>query len=439
MSGPAVPRWDTADVGAIRALEPAFTDSEVMRLLDYYRSKGRRNPVVYATNGKPSGRLARDLVQVRAGADPAVGPPAADGAEQVTRRLVLTRASDIEPRAVLWGWEGRVPAGHVVLVPGREGIGKSLFLIDLSAKITRGTLEGCYHGEPRGVLYCTTEDSWHETIVPRLIAAGADLTRVYRVEVEMTEASTGTPVRVELTMPRDVAAVAAEVKRLGVAMIALDPLMSVIDSRVDTHNDRELRTVLEPLGRLAAETGAMIMGLAHFNKGAGSDPLNLVTGSRAFTAFVRAVIAIARDDKAEDRHCVISQEKNNLGRLDLPSLTYVIEPYTVSTPAGADAQTARIRYTGESERSVRDILADTETTADRTERAECVAWLRGKLAAGPLPSADIEAEGKELGYSESTIKRARKQLGVRATKTGRGQRRGWLLELPAEGTGNKPP
>lgn len=425
----SAPRWDAADISAVRSLEPAFTDNEISFLLDRYLEQGRRNPVSYAANGKGSGRLLRDLEHLRAGTDPHAPSPG----KPAPRRLILTKASEIEPRAVLWGWEARAPAGHLILVPGREGIGKSLFLIDMCARITRGTLEGCYYGEPRNVLYCASEDSWQHTIVPRLMAAGADLDRVYRADVETTDTATGGSVRAELTMPRDIALVTAEVRRLEVALIALDPLMSVINSGVDTHNDRDLRTVLEPLGRLADQTGAMIIGLAHFNKSAGSDPLNLVTGSRAFTAVVRSVIAIARDDKSEDRHCVVSQEKNNLGKLDLPSLTYVIEQVTIKTADG-NAATARIRFTGESDRSVRDILADTETPADRTERAQCAEWLRGKLTAGPQPSADIEAEGKALGYSESTINRARKHLRIRATKARRGRRPGWLLELPAATT-----
>ena len=51
-------------------------------------------------------------------------------------------------------------------------------------------------GHPRAVLVCATEDSWEHTIVPRLIAADADLTFVYRVEVEANT------VHVGLSLPR---------------------------------------------------------------------------------------------------------------------------------------------------------------------------------------------------------------------------------------------
>jgi RecA-family ATPase len=327
---------------------------------------------------------------------------------------------------VRWGWEDRLPAAHLSLIPGREGIGKSLLVIWITAQVTRGTLPGVFYGSPRPVIYAASEDSWAHTIVPRLIAAGADLELVHRVEVEDIETS----MRIGLTVPRHCELLAAEVKRREVAMIALDPLMSMVDCAVDTHNDREMRTVLEPVVTLADDTGCMIVGLAHFNKSATDDPLTLVTGSRAFTAVSRAVIAVARDLDTDDRSCVISQVKNNLGRLDLPNLTYVITSAVVETAEG-DAKVGRLHFTGESARSVQDILADAGDPIGRTERAECAEWLRSELTAGPRRTKEIEAEGKERGFSQRTQWRARKQLGVQAEQlaTGPKGRNEWWLSL----------
>ncbi|MGH4027293.1 MAG: hypothetical protein ACRDRV_22210 [Pseudonocardiaceae bacterium] len=54
----------------------------------------------------------------------------------------------------------------------------------LAAQVTQGTLPGIHHGHPRAVIYAATEDSWERTIAGRLKVAGADLNRVYRVDVE---------------------------------------------------------------------------------------------------------------------------------------------------------------------------------------------------------------------------------------------------------------
>jgi hypothetical protein len=269
--------------------------------------------------------------------------------------------------------------------------------------------------------------------VPRLIAAGADLELVYRVGVEQLEASIEGSIRVELTVPLDCDLLGAEIKRLDAAVLAFDPLMSAVDHKIDTHNDREMRTVLEPLARLADDTGCTVIGLGHFNKSASDDPLNLITGSRAFTAVVRAVLAAARDPDSDDGACVVSQVKNNLGILDLPNLAYVVRAATVETPEG-DAKVGRLQFIGESEKSVRDILADLGTTSDRTERAECAEWLRERLAAGPVRSRDLEQEAVEHGFSKRTYERARRQVHVRPEQlpTGTRAKSEWWTALPGE-------
>jgi hypothetical protein len=339
---------------------------------------------------------------------------------------------------VRWGWRDRLPANHVGLIAGREGIGKSLLLTWLTAEITRGTLPGVYSGTPRTVFYCATEDSWEHTIVPRLIAAGADLEQVYKVEVEQVEANLEGGIRVELSMPVDCDLLGIGIKEHEAAMVAFDPLMSAVDRKVDTYNDREMRTVLEPLARLADHTGCMVVGLGHFNKSASDDPLNLITGSRAFTAVVRAVLAAARDPEASDETYILSQVKNNLGRLNLPNLTYVVNEAIVGTPEG-DATVGRLHFTGESEKSVRDILADAGQPSDRTERAECVEWLKSELVT-PQRSRDIEQGAKAQGFSVRTLKRARSKLGVKAEHVAIGAkgRFEWWLSLPGGASSGEP-
>jgi hypothetical protein len=76
------------------------------------------------------------------------------------------------------------------------------------------------------------------------MAAGANLDLVYRVAVEVQE--TGTFVQMHL--PRDCDLLATEIKNTGAAMVAIDPLMSVLDPSIDTHNDRELRTQISGEG-----------------------------------------------------------------------------------------------------------------------------------------------------------------------------------------------
>jgi AAA domain len=352
-----------------------------------------------------------------------------DVADAPERRLRLTPASKIPIKPVRWTWDARIPAGAVTLVPGREGIGKSLFLVWLAAHLTRGTLPGVHEGTPKAVLYAASEDSWERTIAPRLHVAGADLDMVYRVDIE-EEGDLIMP----LTLPIDCAALEREIPKLGAAMLALDPLMSAIALGIDTHKDRELRVALEPLTHVADSTGCAVVGLAHFNKSSSTDVLNLVTGSRAFTAVLRSVIAVALDPDSEpdDLSYVLSQAKNNLGRLNLPSLGYKLDEVFVPTDEGP-ASVGKLRFTGEVERTVSDILGERGDREERSERDEATEWLRGYLEEhdGEAKRADILAAAKLDGISERTLERARTKAKVTSKRDGFGQPAMWRLPTVA--------
>jgi sugar phosphate isomerase/epimerase len=339
------------------------------------------------------------------------------------RRLILTRASDIEPEPVVWAWEdsgqGRMPSGSLSLFAGREGTGKSSFLIWLAARITTGTLPGSLDG-PRAVIYVAVEDSWKYTIVPRLIAAAADLDLVYRAEVAETDDGT-----VSLSLPADSCLLEDAIISRGVAMVALDPLMSAISDTLDTHVNRQVRQALDPLARMADRTGAVVAGIAHFNKSGGTDASSLITASGAFKDVARSIFAFAADD--DDGSKVITQTKNNLGRSDLPSLAYRIIEAIVPTARG-DARVGRFVLDGETGRTVRDILSDQAGVGtERSEKTRADDYLRTTLASGPRPTREVEEEAREAHQiSKRTLQRARTSLRIPSAKHGAI----WWISLP---------
>jgi hypothetical protein len=337
-------------------------------------------------------------------------------AEAPARRLVLTPASEIKPEPVVWAWEddgaGRIPAGSIGLFAGREGTGKSSFLIWLSARLTKG--------EPRPVIYVAVEDSWKYTIVPRLMAAGADLTMVYRAEVQTIEEET-----VTLSLPQDTVLLEEAIGQYGVALVAVDPLISAISDNLDTHVNRQVRQALDPLARMADRTRCIIGGIAHFNKSAGTDASSLITASGAFKDVSRFIFAFAVGDG--DGESVITQTKNSLGRSDLPSLAYRIIQAAVPTTKG-DANVGRLIIDGPSERTVQDILGD-PGGQERDAKSRAEEYLRTALADGPQPSRDVEEKAREgYGISVRTLKRARAELRIPTAKNGDDGT--WWISLP---------
>ena len=133
---------------------------------------------------------------------------------------------------------------------------------------------------------------------------------------------------------------------------------------------------------------------------------------------------------------MISQVKNNLGRLDLPSLRYRIEPATVDTDEGP-AEVGKLVMLGESDRSVSDILCDRHTDDDdRSERDEAAAWLLDCLTSdgGSAKASDAIKAAAAHGIAKTTLTRARKRAGVRSAKHGMTGGWVWTLEESTEGT-----
>ncbi|WP_432504301.1 AAA family ATPase [Kineococcus arenarius] len=336
----------------------------------------------------------------------APGPPAPRA-----RRLRLTPASAIPVHPVYWLWSGRLAVGTLALIAGPEGLGKSTLAYYLVARVTRGELEGAFHGRPRGVLVCATEDSWSHTVVPRLIAAGADLDRVFRVEVRSAD-----EVDVGLSLPRDLDEVEEAAHQTDAALLLLDPLMSRLASTLDTHRDAETRRALEPLAALADRAGVVVAGLIHHNKGGSADPLTAVMGSKAFTAVARSVHTVVRDpdDETEARR-LFGTPKNNLGRTDLPVLAFTITGHRVVIDDEHTVETSRLDWQGEAVGTIREAMSRAATVdEDRSVTTEAAEWLEDYLASqgGEADKADVLRAGRASGHSEAALRRARERVGV---------------------------
>ena len=350
----------------------------------------------------------------------------ADAPPLTGRTVTLTAASTIDPRPVQWLWQGRLPLGTFNLLGGREGIGKSIVECDLVARITRGRMPGRYRGKPHAVIIAATEDAWSYTIVPRLMAAGADLEIVFRVDVTSTEGD------VALSLPRDLPALERLITAHEVAALMLDPIMSRLDAALDSHKDGEVRLALEPLSAMLERTGCMGLGLIHVNKSGSTDPLTTLMASRAFAAVARSVLFVMVNPD-DDTTRLLGQPKNNLGRSDLPTLVFRIDGKTVATTTEGPVETGHLMWIGESDRSLHDAIQQ-EAEADgcnRTVVQEAADWMEDYLKSkdGSADSAEVKAEGKKAGHSLDAIHRARTKLKITAVSIGFPRRTHWKLQL----------
>jgi putative DNA primase/helicase len=128
-------------------------------------------------------QAARKRVALRAVGRPLSTPPGeldrrAASADSITMQCM----AGVKPTPVQWLWRDRIAAGKLTMIAGQAGAGKSTAVLDLVARITRGADWPDGGTAPRGdVVILSAEDGVSDTLVPRLIAAGADRERVYVV------------------------------------------------------------------------------------------------------------------------------------------------------------------------------------------------------------------------------------------------------------------
>jgi len=341
----------------------------------------------------------------------------------------------ITPVRQKWLWDELIPIGALTLLAGREQVGKSTCALELAAEVTRGGLPGEYEGIPRNVAVIATEDSWESTILPRLMAAGADLNRVIKL---FTVSASDETQEGAVALPDDLAAFEELVEAQEIALVILDPLISRLTSKLDTHRDGDVRQALEPLVAVAQRTGVALLGLIHVNKTATADPLTTVMASRAFAAVPRAILFAAVDPDEPDVR-FLQLVKSNLASTQIRTMTYSIQPVDVALPDGAVVTVGRLMWGDDSSRTVRDLLSAAQAPGPvrRTRISDASGWLKDELVrrGGSAPLEDLRAAARDAQINDSLLYRARENIGVESTTTGTFPNRAvWRLPAKAHRT-----
>jgi putative DNA primase/helicase len=340
--------------------------------------------------------------------------------------LVMQRACDVEAKPIEWLWPGRIAIGKQTMLAGEPGLGKSQLSAFLAATVTTGGHwpNGEGRAELGSVIVLSAEDDAADTIIPRLKAAGTELSRVHVVSAVSTDDHKG---RRLFNLQSDLAILEDAIARVGdVRLVIIDPVSSYL-GKVDSHKNAEVRTVLEPIGEMASRLRVAVVAVTHFSKGGGSSANHRIIGSIAFVAAARAAFIVSRDPGDENRRLFLPS-KNNLGP-DRDGLAFRIETRLVGEGIIAPA----VSWDSEPvTRTADEILAAVDKAGHyQSATDEAVDWLRELLGDGPLPAKQVRSEGDAAGHSWATIRRAKKAVGVEAFREGGMAEAGrWLWRLP---------
>jgi hypothetical protein len=350
---------------------------------------------------------ARDAPAIQRAAE----PPEFRGTLTKGRRATVEWANDIPIENARWLWNELLPMRSLTLFAGREGIGKSTFAYQVIADVTRGKLDGEFLQQPRTVLVVATEDSWKSTIAPRLKAAGADLSRVGKISVAGTDGSESA-----LDISIDLAALEEQIMETGAALVVLDPLMSRLGTKVDSHKDAEVRSALEPLTAMADRTDCAIVGLIHLNKGAHSNLLDSIMASKAFAAVARSVLFFATDNRHPEI-TLVGQAKSNLGPKFRGVMAYRIETAWVQGTTEKVKASRIARLDDEPDRSIDDAVGEQHSANRGPTLAEKAAgWIEAYLHAQPGQRAarkDVLEAAMDYGFTSANINTGFRMLSER--------------------------
>jgi hypothetical protein len=337
---------------------------------------------------------------------------AADGTD-AAKRLDLGKfaapavASGIKPVTIDWLWRGFLPLGALCLLYGEEGGGKSALTALLAAHVTRGTLPGSLAGSPASVEFVPFEDDPASVVVPRLLAAGADLSRVY---IHGEDSGDGL-----LTLPDDVERFGAALEARASKLVVIDPLPDALRDGLKDNNNGDVRKGIIPLHRLAQELGVTFLGVAHPNKGA-TDAANKVMGSKAWRSVPRSVLIYGRDpdEPEDDGKRIIAVSKANYSAKR--SERVAIESVAVE---GVAHPQPRAAFKGESAHTDQDVILanvgrvkDDGNAGGQLGAAERLLFRLLEDGGGEIEPRVAYKAAKAAGISERTMRRTREQIGV---------------------------
>ena len=333
--------------------------------------------------------------------------------------LKLINMETVEVEQIEWLLYPFIPYGKVTIIQGDPGEGKTTMVLQIIAKLTRGESilpadptkdkrtdgdnedgvidkenirnnASSYHLEtPVNVIYQTAEDGLGDTIKPRLLAAGADCTKVIVID-DSEQPLTMADVRLE-----------EAIMQTKAKMVVLDPIQGFLGAEVDMHRANEIRPLMKRIAVLAEKYHCAIILIGHMNKNSNGKSSYRGLGSIDFQAAARSVLIVGHiKDEPEVR--VVCHTKSSLApegkaiafRLDKDNGFEWIGEYDISA----------------------DELLNGDGKGQKSRKAK--EFLLERLADGGLPQKKIEEEAEKQGIKKKTLRNAKMELEIDSVKHG---------------------
>ena len=214
------------------------------------------------------------------------GVSAKEKCEVKMENAVCEYYSNVTAKPVEWLWYPYIPIGKLTVLQGDPGEGKSTFILNLVALLTKGLPmpDGKKTQKPGVAIYQCAEDGTADTIKPRLEQAGADCNRVAYIIDD------------DIALTLEDGRIETAIRETGARVFIIDPIQAFIPPESDMQSATKMRAVLRKLAAMAEENRCAVILIGHMNKGSGAKNLYRGLGSIDIAAIARSVLMISRDE-----------------------------------------------------------------------------------------------------------------------------------------------
>jgi hypothetical protein len=319
------------------------------------------------------------------------------------RRIQRRCFSNITPCEIEYIVPEILPKGVLVSLISQEGVGKSTEASHIAAIVsTGGDWPNSFDTTMQGdVVIFSHEESPEHSIAPRLIANGADMSRIHLGESVIS--TDGTEDFFNFEFDIDVLSDWAD-ELPDLRLIIFDPITSYTNANENSNS--EVRGALKPLIDFAARRGVTVLMLSHLSKKVDLGMINRTIGSRAWSAVPRMIWGLQPEmeededgNKVDTNHRFLLCVKCNLGK----------KPQGMKFFIGDGG-----KVTFDTQRFDHDIDSSGGMQSSRSD--EIGQWLIDRIGEFSTPQKDLAAEAKEKWSINSS------RLGKIATLHGVGKR-----------------
>ena len=318
---------------------------------------------------------------------------------------------------VEWLIPGQVLRGHLTVLQGSPGVGKSTLFFHW-AKVLADHGKVSLIGKP--------EDDT-STLKKRFMAAGIPSNRKVLAIDD----------RAMRQLPFGIGLLRKQIEHYGAELVFIDAVKSWMPTDLSKQNDGALRECLEPLAKLAQDLKVGIVISRHLTKDSSNiDAMARGDGGQAYTAVARCTLMVTGGSKPHPRFpnsVLVSIVKNNLFS-ELATWAYPRDARLIPLDTGGEEAVPYLLDCHPVEGLTPDQILREVSPLHQKESAvgNCAADIKAALeaAGGAKEAAVLRDEILAKGHSEATYKRTTKQLGEgQEIQAGSGQRIIRLLDV----------